>query len=84
MGGARALAAWRDTTEDPEAAPGAAIFKAMGDTSNRLADERTTGRDKILQDVALQRIPAATARSGLELLGGRMGHFMTHGGWPNR
>jgi len=66
---ARALAAWINTTKDPEAPPGAAIFKAMENASNRLADEHKTGRDKILQDVALQRTPAETARSGLELFG---------------
>jgi hypothetical protein len=47
----------------------------MGDASKRLVDERTTGRDKILQDVALQRTPAGTARSGLELLGWADGAF---------
>jgi len=73
--GARALAAWLNTTKDPEAAPGAAILKAMGDASNRLADDRRTGRDKILQDVALQRTAAETARSGLELLGWADGAF---------
>jgi phosphate:Na+ symporter len=73
--GARALAAWLETTKHPEAASGAAIFKAMRDASNRLADERTTGRDKILQDVALQRTPAETARGGLELLGWADGTF---------
>ena len=67
--GAQALAVWLDTTKDPEAAPGAAIFKAIEDASDRLADERKTSRDKILQDVALQRTPAETARSGLELSG---------------
>ena len=30
--------------------------------------ERMAGRDRILQDVALQRIPAATAREGLDML----------------
>jgi phosphate:Na+ symporter len=64
-----------DTTKDPEAAPGAAIFKAIGDASKRLADERTTGRDKILQDVALQRTSAERARSALELLGWADGTF---------
>jgi len=73
--GARALAAWLDITKEPEAAPGAEIFKAMGNASNRLTDERTTGRDKILQDVALQRTSAETARSGLELLGWADGTF---------
>ena len=73
--GARALATWLDTMKDPQAAPGAEIFKAMGNASNRLTDERTTGRDKILQDVALQRTPVETARSGLELLGWADGTF---------
>jgi phosphate:Na+ symporter len=73
--GARALATWLDTTKDPEAAPGAAVFNAMGNASSRLADERKTGRDKILQDVALQRTPAETARTGLELLGWADGTF---------
>jgi phosphate:Na+ symporter len=73
--GARALAAWLDTTKDREAAPGAAIVRAIEGASNRLADERRTGRDKILQDVALQRTSAETARSGLELLGWADGAF---------
>jgi phosphate:Na+ symporter len=66
--GAQALAAWLDTTQDPEAAPGATISKAMEDASKRLADERRCGRDKILQDVALQRLSAETARTGLDML----------------
>ena len=66
--GARALAAWLDATKDPEAAPGPAIFEAMEDASKQLTDERKTGRDKMLEDVALQRIPAETARNGLEML----------------
>jgi len=66
--GAQALAAWLDTTQDPEAAPGATIFKAMEDASKRLADEPKSGRDKILQDVALQRLSAETARTGLDML----------------
>jgi len=66
--GARALGAWLDATKDPEAASDPAIFKAMEDASKRLNDERKSGRDKILEDVALQRIPAQTARNGLEML----------------
>jgi phosphate:Na+ symporter len=73
--GARALATWLDTTKDPQAAPGAEIFKAMGNVSNRLTGERTIGRDKLLQDVALQRTQAETARGGLELLGWADGTF---------
>src|SRR5262249_22764994 len=66
--GAQAITAWLDSTKDPEAASGAAIFKAMEGASQRLADERKTGRDKILQDVALQHLSAETARTGLDML----------------
>jgi phosphate:Na+ symporter len=60
--------AWLDATKDPEAVSDPTIFKAMEDASKRLNDERKSGRDKILEDVALQRIPAETARNGLEIL----------------
>src|SRR5271163_3643836 len=66
--GARALAVWLDATKVPETAPGPSIFQAMEDASKRLAAERRTGRDKMLQDVALQRTPAETARNVLEML----------------
>jgi hypothetical protein len=67
--GAETLAAWLDATKDPEAAPGPPIFEAMESASKRLTDERKAGRDKILQDIALQRMPAVTARNGLDMLG---------------
>jgi phosphate:Na+ symporter len=67
--GARALAAWLDATKDPEATTRPALSEAIGDASQWLADERSAGRDKMLQDVALQRMPAETARSGLDTLG---------------
>jgi phosphate:Na+ symporter len=66
--GAGTLAAWLGATKDPEVAPGPSVFEAMGAASKRLADERKTGRDELLQDVALQRTPAETARNGLEML----------------
>jgi len=66
--GAGTLTVWLDATKDPEAAPGPSVFEAMEDTSNRLTDERKVGRDTILQDVALQRTSADTARNGLEIL----------------
>jgi phosphate:Na+ symporter len=66
--GAQALAAWIDATKGPEAAPGPSIFEAMEDASKRLSAERQTGRDKMLQDVALQRTSVETARDGLEML----------------
>ncbi len=66
--GVRALATWLDATKDAEATSDPAIFEAMENASKRLADQREKGRNKILQDVALQRTPAETARHGLELL----------------
>jgi phosphate:Na+ symporter len=65
---ARALAAWLDATQDPEAEPEDAIFMALQEASNQLGAERKAGREEILKDVALQRIPAATARARLETL----------------
>src|SRR5215472_8360726 len=66
--GAQALAAWLDATKNPEAAPEPSVFEAMEDASKGLAEERKTGRDKILQDVALQRLAAGAARDGLDML----------------
>ena len=61
--GAQALAAWLDATKDPGATPDPAIFKAVEDASKRLSAERKTGREEMLEDVALQRMPMATARA---------------------
>ena len=67
--GPRTLASWLDATKDPEAASSPAILKAMEDASNRLTDDRKTARDKVLKSVALQQMPAETARNALEMLG---------------
>jgi len=64
--GAQALASWSGATRDPQSAPEAAIFKALEDASKQLNEERKTGREKILEDIALQRTPMATARAALE------------------
>jgi len=66
--GARALAAWLDATEDLEAVENPAIFKAIEDASKQLAAERKTGREKMLEDVALQRTPTATAHLVIDVL----------------
>jgi phosphate:Na+ symporter len=65
---ARALAAWIDATKELEAQPAPAVFKALEDSSKQLSAERKTGRDRILEDVALQRLPSATACAGLDPL----------------
>jgi len=64
--GAQTLAAWLGATKDPEAALDPAIFKVVGEASKRLSAECKAGREKTLEDVALQRLPAATARAILD------------------
>src|SRR5262245_10139783 len=66
--GARALAGWLDATRDPEAAPAPPILRAVEDASKQLSAACKTERAKLLEDVALQRTPVATARAGLETL----------------
>lgn len=66
--GARALAAWLDTTKDAGAASDPAVFVALEDASERLSAECKAAREKTLEDIALQRAPTATARAHLETL----------------
>jgi len=66
--GARALAGWLDATHDPAAAPTPPILKAVEDAAKELSAARETDREKLLEDLALQRVPVATARAGLETL----------------
>jgi phosphate:Na+ symporter len=66
--GAQALAAWLGATKDPKAVPDPVVFKALEAASRQLNEERKTGREKILEDIALQRTPMATARAALETL----------------
>src|SRR5262245_1549525 len=66
--GAQALARWLNATKDPQAIPDPAIFKALEAASRQLNEERKTGREKLLEDVALQRTPTTTARATLEAL----------------
>src|SRR5262245_52002914 len=68
VAGTQALAEWLEATKDPEAAPDPAILKAVADASKQLAAERKSGREKLLEDVALQRTPAAPSRASLETL----------------
>jgi phosphate:Na+ symporter len=66
--GAQALDNWLDATKDPKEAPAPSIFKALEEASKQLNEERKTSRAKILEDIALQRTPMATARNALETL----------------
>lgn len=66
--GAKALAAWLDATRDPEAKVDAAVVKAIEDASKQSSVERKAEREKLLEAIALQRMPAATARAGLDTI----------------
>jgi phosphate:Na+ symporter len=66
--GARAMAAWLEATKDPAGAADSATVEAVGDASSLLAGQRRIGREKLLEDVALQRMPAKTARDALDAL----------------
>ena len=66
--GARALAAWVDSTTDPNSSPDPAVFSALEAASRQLDDERNTGREEILEAVALQRTSANSARTNLDAI----------------
>ena len=63
---AEVMTAWLDASRDPEAAPAAGVFEALEASAKQLGVERDAGREKLLEDLALQRLPAATARGALE------------------
>jgi phosphate:Na+ symporter len=65
---AQALGGWLDTTRDPAAAIEPATVDTLEHAASQLVAERRTGRDRTLEDVALQRTPVAAARSRLDLL----------------
>jgi phosphate:Na+ symporter len=67
--GARALAALLDATKEPGASPDPALFAALEEASKRLSADCKAVRQKTLEDVALQRVPATTARAVLDSLG---------------
>ena len=66
--GAQALAAWLDATRDPNAAPDPAILAALEEASRQLSAECKASRERTLDDLALQRVPTATARAFLDTL----------------
>lgn len=66
--GALALSERLDATKDPGAASSPPISKALEDAWKQLNAEGKAGRDKMLEEVALQRTPAAIARGVMETL----------------
>ena len=66
--GALALATWFEATADPEAGPDPAVYGALEDASGALSAAAAVGREQALEDLALRRVPAATARATLATL----------------
>ena len=66
--GRRALAAWLDAARDPKTSGDPAILKVVEEASRLLNDERRAAREKILEDVALQRTSTRSARAALDAL----------------
>ena len=67
--GAAALGELLDAVRDPNRRPSPEAFRAVEEASRTLREERQSGRQQLLEDIALQRIPAASARAGLDTLG---------------
>ncbi|MBX3024808.1 Na/Pi cotransporter family protein [bacterium] len=65
---ARALAELLDATRDPAGAPSPAAFRAVENASRQLGEERRSGREQLLADLALQRVSATNARGALDAL----------------
>jgi phosphate:Na+ symporter len=76
---ARALAAWHAAAAAPETPPGAEVLAALEASAQRLGAGCKAAREKLLEDVALRRTPAATARGGLETLAWADG--VVHDAW---
>jgi phosphate:Na+ symporter len=68
LAGARALAGLLEASREPGAPIDPAVFAAVAAASQRLSEQRKMGRETLLEDVALQRMPAAAARAGLDAL----------------
>jgi len=66
--GAQALRTWLDSSNDPNTTPDPAISKMVLAASQKIDADCQTERNKLLESVALQRLPAASARVGLDTL----------------
>lgn len=64
----QALTAWLHATRDLRTSVEPAVIAAIEDAAHLVAEERRISRDKLLEDVALQRVSTRTARNALEAL----------------
>ncbi len=66
--GTAALAAWLEATSDPALAPDPAILARLETAAQDARDEYERGRQHLLEQIALHRLPMATARGRIETL----------------
>jgi phosphate:Na+ symporter len=66
--GAQALSAWLSASKDPSATPAPPVFDELEAASKQLTVERKDNRATILENIALQRMPIATAWKALDAL----------------
>jgi phosphate:Na+ symporter len=66
--GANALGEWMETSGDPEAPVESGVIDAIEAASKQLHDDRKTGRDALLEDMAFRRLTAETVRAAIDSL----------------
>src|SRR5262249_23048942 len=66
--GARALAAWLEAAKALDIASDPALYAAIEAGAQQLDAERKTGRARLLEDMALQRMSSAAARLDIDVL----------------
>lgn len=66
--GARAIAPWLEAVKHPETAPDPAILAGVESAARQLSAACKTARANVLEDLAMQRMPAATARAALDTI----------------
>lgn len=66
--GAEALGIWLDATADPGVAPAWEVNAALEAAAAQARSERDAGRQQLLEQIALHRMPMDTARARIESL----------------
>ena len=66
--GAQALAGWVDAARTPATPPDAGVLQAVERAAQQMRAARTSGRERLLEDIALQRTAVGSARADLDAL----------------
>jgi phosphate:Na+ symporter len=80
----QALAAWLDATRDAGPCVEPTVVAAIEDAAHMVAKDCRSNRNKLLEDVALQRISTETTRNTIEALDGPIAPSTTPGVWRSR